>query len=223
MTTAAASGRRREWLVPAALLALGLVPAAAGSARLADLASGAPTEVTARFFAAPAPVVLHILAAVPFGLLGAMQFSPAFRRRPRWHRLAGRILAPLGVLVAISGLWLTLTYPWPAGDGLALYLQRLVFGGLMLATLVLGLDAIRRRDFAGHAAWMTRAYAIGMGAGTQVLTHLPWFVLVGQPSEGVRAVLMGAGWGINLVVAERVIWRGRGRTSSKSVGALGAA
>ncbi len=56
---------------------------------------------------------------------------------------------------------------------------------------------------------MTRAYAIGMGAATQVLTHLPWFVLVGKPDEPVRAVLMGAGWVLNLTVAELVIRRGR--------------
>ena len=43
-----------------------------------------------------------------------------------------------------------------------------------------------------------------MGAGTQVLTHLPWFLLVGRPGEFARALLMGAG-GINLAVAEWVI------------------
>ena len=50
---------------------------------------------------------------------------------------------------------------------------------------------------------MTRAYPIGLGAGTQVLTHLPWFILVGgTPGELPRAVMMGAGWVINVVVAE---------------------
>jgi hypothetical protein len=44
-----------------------------------------------------------------------------------------------------------------------------------------------------------------MGAGTQVLTHLPWFLLVGQPKELPRALLMGAGWVINVVMAEWVI------------------
>jgi hypothetical protein len=55
---------------------------------------------------------------------------------------------------------------------------------------------------------MTRAYAIGMGAGTQVLTHLPWFILMdGKPGELPRAVMMGAGWVINVVVAEWIIRR----------------
>src|SRR5690606_40582183 len=65
-----------------------LVPAAAGTARLAELAGGAePTAANARFLAAPIPVVLHILAVIPFSILGAFQFAPAFRRRRRgWHR-----------------------------------------------------------------------------------------------------------------------------------------
>lgn len=211
MNTAVVGVRRAEWQVPAALMALALVPSGSGIVRLAHLAGGGPvTEANARFFAMPVPVVLHILGALPFGLLGALLFAPSFRQRaPRWHRIVGRVLAPLGLVVALSGLWMTLVYPWPAGDGEALYIQRLVFGTAMTVAIVVGVDAVRRRDFHAHGAWMTRAYAIGMGAGTQVFTHLPWFLLFGTPGEGPRAVLMGAGWVINLLVAEWVIQRSR--------------
>lgn len=66
----------------------------------------------------------------------------------------------------------------------------------MLASIILALDAIRRRDFAAHGTWMACAYASGLGAGTQVLTHLPWLVLAeGRPGELPRAVMMGAAWG----------------------------
>lgn len=41
----------------------------------------------------------------------------------------------------------------------------------MAACLVLGFTAIRRRDIAAHRAWMIRAYAIGLGAGTQAFTE----------------------------------------------------
>jgi hypothetical protein len=160
--------------------------------------------------------VLHIPAAVAYSILGAFQFAPAFRRRRRgWHRAAGRFLAPCGLLAALSGLWMAHFYPWPTGDGQLVYLERLVAGSAMVASLVLALLAIRRRDFASHGAWMIRGYAIGLGAGTQVLTHLPWFVLAGgRPGEGPRAVMMGAGWAINVVVAEWIIRRGRARAST---------
>ncbi|MNT33877.1 hypothetical protein D3C72_1698250 [compost metagenome] len=52
---------------------------------------------------------------------------------------------------------------------------------------------------------MIRAYALGMGAGTQVLTHFPWFVFPSIRGEVARAIMMGWGWLINILVAEYVI------------------
>src|SRR5689334_8762859 len=160
--------RRSDWLVPATLILLSLVPAVAGTARLAELARGAQvTAANARFFAQPIPVVLHILSVIPFSIIGAFQFSPGFRRRNRpWHRVAGRVLGVCGLVAALSGLWMAHFYPWPAGDGVGVYVERLVFGTLMIVSIVRGIDDARRRKFASHGAWMTRAYAIGMGAGT---------------------------------------------------------
>jgi uncharacterized membrane protein len=189
------------------LILLSLVPVAAGARRVVELARGATiTSANARFVTAPLPVGLHVIAAIPFSVLGAFQFSPALRRRRReWHRAAGRILVVFGLAVALAGLWMAQFYAWPEGDGEVLYLLRLVFGSAMVIAIVCAVAAIRRRDFVSHGAWMMRGYAIGMGAGTQVLTHVPWFILVGQPGEVARAVLMGAGWVINLVVAEWII------------------
>ncbi len=191
----------------AALLALSAIPLAAGVFRLTQLAGGAEvTPANARFFAAPLPVVLHIACAAVYALLGAFQFAPGFRRRrPGWHRVAGRLLVGFGLLVGLSGLWMTLFYPWPAGDGALLYAFRLLFGSAMVASIVLGFAAIRRRDVSQHRAWMTRGYAIGLGAGTQVLTLAVGELIAGPPGETGRALLMGAGWAINLAVAERAI------------------
>jgi uncharacterized membrane protein len=213
--------RKSDWIVPSALIALSLVPAIAGTVRLAELASAAPiTAANARFIAAPLPVMIHIPAVIIYSILGAFQFSSGFRRRHRsWHRAAGKILIPCGLLAALSGLWMAHFYPWPAGDGELVYVERLVFGSAMVASIVLAVDAIRRRAFVSHGEWMIRAYAIGMGAGTQVLTHLPWFLLVdGKPGEGPRAVMMGAGWVINVAVAEWIIRRGRRARSGVPAG-----
>jgi uncharacterized membrane protein len=198
------------WLVPGGLIALSLVPAIAGTARLVELAGDAPiTPANARFVTAPIPVTLHIVFAMLYSMVGAFQLSPTIRRRHRaMHRSLGRIVIPSAMIVAMSGLWMTLTYASPPGDGRVLFVERLVFGGAMLLFLVLGVDAIRRRNFTAHGNWMIRAYAIGLGAGTQVLTHLPWFILAeGRPGELPRAVMMGAGWVINVMVAEWVIWK----------------
>jgi hypothetical protein len=55
---------------------LGLIPLAAGAFRLTELAGGAEiTSANARFFASPLPVVLHIVSAGVYAILGAFQFA----------------------------------------------------------------------------------------------------------------------------------------------------
>src|SRR6266511_6288489 len=202
-TNAPAKVGSAAWLV-AALLMLSAIPLAAGAFRLTQLAGGAEiTPANARFFASPLPVVLHIVGAAAYIILGAFQFAPGFRRRrPGWHRAAGRLLVPCGLLVGLSALWMTLFYPWPAGDGALLYALRLLFGSAMVVSIVLGFVAIRRGDVRRHRARMMRGYALGLGAGTQALTLAAGAVILGPPSELSRALLMGAGWVINLAVAE---------------------
>jgi uncharacterized membrane protein len=201
------------WFVPTGLIMLSLVPVLAGAARVASLAGGGPvTPDNARFFAVPLPVVVHIVGASVYCVLGAFQFAPGFRRRRRgWHRVAGRLLVPCGLAAALSGLWMTVFYPKPPGDGDVLTGFRLVFGTAMVVAIVLGFAAIRRRDITRHRVWMVRGYAIGLGAGTQVLTHVPWVLVLGKPGEFSRALLMLAGWVINLAVAEWALRRRTGK------------
>jgi uncharacterized membrane protein len=217
---AAPPGTPRPWVVPAALVVLSLVPVAAGTARLVGLAAGAAvTSENARFFAAPLPAVLHILGASIWCLVGAFQFHAGLRRRrPRWHRGAGRLLVPIGLLAALSGLWLTQFYPPVDHDGPVLHAIRLLVGTAMVLFIALGFFAIRRRDIARHRAWMIRAYAIAIGAGTQVLTHLPLLLFEGMQNQFSRALVMGAGWGINLVVAEWIIRGGAAPLRSSDLG-----
>ncbi|NJC71476.1 DUF2306 domain-containing protein [Planosporangium thailandense] len=198
---------------------LSVVPVMAGAARVTQLTGGATvTPENARFFASPVPVLVHIFSVTPYSLLGALQFARGFRRRrPGWHRLAGRLLVLCGLGAALSGLWMTAFYPRPPADDVLLTGFRFVFGAAMVACIVLGFTAVRRRDIAGHRAWMARAYAIGLGAGTQVLTHLPWMLLVGQPSGLPRAMMMLAGWVINLAVVEWALRR-RPTRSTRTLG-----
>jgi len=87
-----------------------------------------------------------------------------------------------------------------------------VFASAMAASLLLGATAIRRRDIAAHRAWMVRAYAIGLAAGTQVFTEGIGGAVFGT---GVLAgdLAKGAAWAINLAVAEWAIRRPAGARS----------
>lgn len=208
------SPHRREWLIAASLILLALIPSLAGAVRLEEIASGAAeTAANSRFVRMPVPVVVHIIAAVIYSLIGAFQFLPALRRRHiAWHRFAGRyLLVPAGFAVAVSGLWMTAFYDVPPVDGLGLQISRYIVGGLMFAFLVLGLAAISRLDIEAHRAWMIRAYALALGAGTQVLTSAPFVLAFGPPDELWRLVQMDAGWLLNALVAELVIRRVRVR------------
>jgi uncharacterized membrane protein YozB (DUF420 family) len=201
--------------VPAGLILLTLIPILAGAARVTEL-TGSPivSEANARFVSSPIPVLVHIVSATLFSLLGAFQFVPGLRRRNRWHRLAGRVLVPAGAAVALSGIAMVLFSDHAPGDGIAVSVLRLVFGALMLASLALGVRAIIRRDFPSHGAWMTRAYAIAVAAGTQAIVLIPQSIIFGKFDEVSRAVAMGGAWVLNLVVAELVIRRRAARRAS---------
>ena len=191
--------------MPLGLIALSVVPIIAGSLRLVELSGGAailPAKPTS-----PLPLALHIVSASVYSILGAFQFSAGFRRRwPRWHRVAGRLLVVLGLVVALAALWLTVFTPRFEGSGDLYFLFRLVFGSAMVLSIVLGFLAIRRRDVARHRAWMIRAYAIALAAGAQVFTLGIGEAIVGK-GDTSNALFAGAGWGITLAVAEWVIRR----------------
>jgi uncharacterized membrane protein len=196
-----------DWLIPAGLLALSFIPTVAGVLRVVQLAAGAATPENARFAAMPIPIVLHIIGATLFSVLGAFQFSTGLRQRhPQWHRVAGRVVAASGVAAALSGLWMTVMYPIPAAlQGDVLFGVRLWAGTTMLMAIVLAVTAAMHRQIDKHRAWMIRGYALGLGAGMQVVVLLPWMLIVGTPNAQHRDVLMSLAWLINLAIAEMII------------------
>lgn len=216
MTRQASGGAtRRGWSVLPGLLLLSAFPVIAGTLRMLELSGGPQLlPANARIEASPGPLVVHVIAAGVFALLGVLQFSAGIRRQwPGWHRASGRVLVGAGLLVAFSGLWMTLFYVGAPGGPL-LWAVRLLVGSALAASILLGLTAIRRRDIAAHRAWMIRAYALAVGAGTQVLTQGVGEALFGT-GELSTAVSVSAGWAINLAVAEWVIRRPGTRHASR--------
>ncbi|GAA1276657.1 DUF2306 domain-containing protein [Sphaerisporangium rubeum] len=205
---------RSGWRLAAALVLLAAVPLIAGTLRLLQLAGG-PELIPAdhRFDTVPIPVAAHITGSVVYALAGALQFVPRFRRsHPRWHRRTGRLLVAAGLVVATSALWMTLTYPTKPGTGDLLFASRLVAGTAMTACLVLGFTAARRRAFTSHRAWMIRAYALALAAGTQAFTEGIGGAVFGH-SVLVADLSKAAAWVINLAVAEWAIHRQKPTTA----------
>ena len=206
--------RTSTWRVPIALVALGTVPVIAGSLRLVDLSTGsAVMPPNPHFSASPLPVVVHIVSATVFAMLGAFQFSAGLRRRHgSWHRRAGRIVMVAGLGVALSALWLNQFFPRAATARELVYPLRVLFAVALVVTIALGFLAARRRDFADHRAWVIRSYAIGIVAGTQVFTLGVGGAIFGH-GEVTTALLLVAAWAINLTVAEWAIRKRHRRRS----------
>jgi uncharacterized membrane protein len=196
-----------SWRLLAALLVMSVIPLVSGALRLVEIAGGpALMPANPRIAASPMPLVLHVVSAAVYVLLGVLQFSVGLRRRrPTWHRRSGRVAAAAGLVVAGSGLWMTLFYVDAPGGSL-LWAVRLVVSTLTALFIVLGFTAIRQRRISAHRAWMIRAYALAVGAGTQAFTEGIGEALLGV-NDLSKALSMSAAWAINAVVAEWAIRR----------------
>ncbi len=196
-----------SWRLPVSLIALSLIPVVFGFVRLVEIFGGPQVMPdNPRIDASPAPVVVHVAGAALYAFLGAFQFSARLRRRrPGWHRKSGRLLVVAGSMVALSGLWMTLFYPGAPGGAL-LWAVRLTVSSAMFLFIVLGFRAIHRRNIAAHRAWMIRAYALALGAGTQIFTEG-----IGEAVAGTgdlsKGVSVSSAWVINAAIAEWAVRR----------------
>jgi uncharacterized membrane protein len=203
----AAAGHIGGLPLPAWLIVLSMVPLLGGAARLLQLASGdAPASADLRFSMAPLQVTLHIAAATFYSLVGAFQFDSVRGRWPELHRVLGRLTVACGIVVGLTGLWMTLASEIPVSlQGDLLRFVRVAVAASMVAFLVLGVVAIRAGQVRRHLAWMARAYALAQGAGTQALLLLPPTLALGEITGMVRDLAMTAAWLLNLSAVEWVL------------------
>ncbi len=203
------NSKRSDMKLFVVLFTLCLVPVLSGGARLFSIAvDGAAEPLNLNYVENPLPIALHMLAYMVFCVLGTLQIAPVFRWRHRGlHRQMGRMLIPVGCVAAIAGIWMTLMYPPVPSNGVTVGYVRIAFGAGMILCLVLGTAAVRRRDIPAHQIWMMRSYAIAMGASTQALVAIPWFVVIGQPQGAPWAFAMFVVWVFNLAVAEWFVKR----------------
>ena len=151
-------------------------------------------------------IALHVFSAVVALALGPFQFSQGLRaRRPKLHRVMGRLYLGVGVLVGgLSGLYLAAgAFGGPAA--------RLGFASLALAWLYTGwkaYSAIRGGDIASHRAWMVRNFALTFAAVT-LRIYLPASMLAGVPFEVAYPAIAWLCWVPNLLAALLITARGR--------------
>ncbi len=187
------------------LIAISLVPILSGLMRLAQIA-GAPIEMmdSARVLSGPrVMLVAHIVAAILFLVLGAVQFvSGHDPRKRKHHRLTGRIAGTAALTTGLSAIWLTMFFPHAPHDGPVLNVVRVLAGSAIVAATLLAYRAIKQRHMADHRKWMMRSYALCMATGVQAFVVIGWHLAVEDPAGITRALIFGACWCACLVAAD---------------------
>lgn len=108
--------------------------------------------------------MIHIVPGLLFVLLAPLQFVPTLRqRRPRLHRILGRVVLSAGLITGVTALAMTSLM---AIGGAVERAATTLFGVLFLSALIRAFLSIRRRDVVRHREWMIRAFAIGLAVAT---------------------------------------------------------
>lgn len=162
---------RAQWRLVGAgavlVAAHGLAYLARGEAAFTGVVAGAFRE-------RPWGIFVHALFGSVVLLALPLQFAPGLRaRRPRLHRVAGRVYVGAGLLAAGAGLYMAAhAYGgWPTRAGFAL----LALGSL--GSTALALAAALRWEFAAHRRWAVRSAALFFSAVT-LRVELPLLVLL---------------------------------------------
>lgn len=195
-------------LLPAFLIFVCLVPLTLGTYQAISILITGPYALT---FAPDTvdrlPLVVHIVGSVGFMALGAVQILPGVRHgNPGRHRRIGRWAAALGLTGAGAGLWMTLVHQ-DISNGL-LFWGRLAASTFWMIAICLGVRAVLRRNIASHGAWMIRAYAMAVPAGTLAFVLIPLFLILGEAgNELLFEAVQVLAWPVHLGIAEWLVRR----------------
>lgn len=150
---------------------------------------------------------IHVYSSIWVLLAGFTQFSRKLQRHnPSLHRIMGYIyvvdiLAITGPAGLVMGFY--------ANGGLFSQVAFVLLAFLWIFFTAMALVKARQRDFKAHRYYMIRSYALTLSA----LTLRAWKYAITNthalhvPPMDVYRIVAWAGWGINLLVAEWIIWR----------------
>ncbi|WP_240615523.1 DUF2306 domain-containing protein [Alteromonas facilis] len=123
----------------------------------------------------------HVLPVLLLSATGIMQLIPAIRSRfPTFHRWNGRVFLTLGLLGALSGLYLT----WGRGGRLSdIGALGVTLNGLLIpVAIALAWHFALKRDFRAHRRWAVHAFILVNGVWAMRLLLMGWFMLNQGPN-----------------------------------------
>ena len=173
------------------------------------------------FLEFPVATALHVILGGVYLALAPFQFAKRIRSRHLgYHRWAGRVLVPIGLLVGAAGVFMAVVIP-AAG-----WSERVVvgsFGLLFLLALGKGFLHVRAGRVAMHREWMIRAFAIALAIATTRLISVPALLIVGIHTDGQVATLVIVSFTVAFVVHALLAEAWIRATRRRSVSGAGAA
>lgn len=148
---------------------------------------------------------IHVYASLWVLFAGFTQFSKwLLKNRPRLHRALGYIyVADILLITGPSGLIMG----FYANGGTFSRIAFVLLSVLWIFFTVMALVKARQKDFRAHRNYMIRSYALTLSALTLRAWKYAITNTVELPPMDVYRVVAWAGWVINLLVAEYIIFR----------------
>ena len=156
---------------------------------------------------------IHVYASLWVLFAGFTQFSKGLlKNRPRLHRALGYIyVADILLITGPSGL----TMGFYANGGTFSRIAFVLLSVLWIFYTVMALVKAKQKNFKAHRNYMIRSYALTLSALTLRAWKYAITNTVELPPMDVYRFVAWAGWVINLLVAEYIIYRYRVHTDKR--------
>lgn len=174
-----------------------------GIKRSIDTYSGISQEglFELRYLEHPLIVAAHMLSGIMFITLAPFQFIKKIRSKNLGrHRQLGRVLVVCALISGIYGLAATVALP--AFGGLASETAGWFFGPVFIFAILRAFWCARNKNITQHREWMIRAFALGLGVGTQRVILIVLMMSTGYGFEASFGPALWLGFGLNLLIAE---------------------
>lgn len=149
----------------------------------------------------PGIEIVHRFFGAIYLIIGLMQFSPKFRRKkPRLHRVLGKLFMVFSITGAISGVLFAILVPFA---GFVEIIPVLIFASFMGYATYRAYVHIRRGEVMQHREWVARSYAVGLGvASIRVVFLVLQYTTVQVDHRQLFMVSLWSGWVLTVGLVE---------------------
>jgi hypothetical protein len=155
----------------------------------------------------------HVFTSILVLIAGFTQFSKKLLRKyPRLHRVFGYIYV-IDILMVTGPAGFLMSFY--AEGGLSSRIAFTLLSILWISTTVIALYKAIKKDFLSHRIFMIRSFALTLSA----ISLRFWKVILAEftdvhPVNRYR-IIAWLGWGLNLLIAEWIIWNIRKKRKNK--------